>query len=124
YYISPNGRPGADSAVASRGRDRQIASAIIDRRNDARLSNAGTRAATGARLQRNRAVERGSNLPTAWRNHVVAQHSANWHRDWNRRSDHWWHGHQCHFFNDSWIIFDLGFYPWGPYYDSPYVYCY
>src|SRR5438477_4450335 len=132
YYIRPNGRTGADSAVASRGRDRQIASAIINRRNDARLSNAGTRAATNARPQINRAGERGNNLRVAWRNHVFAQRSANWQRNWDRRSDHWWHGHRCHFVNGSWIIFDLGFYPWdtfwypyGNYYGYfPYSYNY
>jgi len=54
-------------------------------------------------------------------NHVFAQRSANWHPDWNRRCDHWWHGHRCRFFNGSWIIFDLGFYPWWPYW-YPYDY--
>lgn len=53
-----------------------------------------------------------ANLRPDWRNHVFAQRSANWQRNWDRRSDHWWHGHRCHFFNGSWIIFDLGFYPW------------
>jgi Putative peptidoglycan binding domain len=52
-------------------------------------------------------------------NHVFAQHSADSHRDWDRRSDHWWHGHRCHFFNGSWFIFDLGFIPW---YGYPYDY--
>ena len=63
-----------------------------------------------------------------WRNHVVAQHSANWHSDWNRSRDHWWHGHRCRFVNGSWFIFDFGFDPWWPYwypygyYDYPYGY--
>jgi Putative peptidoglycan binding domain len=52
-------------------------------------------------------------------NHVFAQRSANWHRDWNRRSDHWWHGHRCRFVNGSWFIFDFGFLPW---YGWPYDY--
>ena len=63
----------------------------------------------------------GNNLPANWRNHVVAQHSANWHRDWDRGRDHWWHGHHCRFINDSWVIFDFGFYPWWPY-SYPYDY--
>jgi len=69
-------------------------------------------------------VRNGNNLRADWRNHVFAQHSANWHRDWDRRSDHWWHGHRCHFFNGSWVIFDVGFYPWwGPWWwNYPYDY--
>jgi hypothetical protein len=52
------------------------------------------------------------------RNHVIAQHSGDWHRDWDRRRDHWWNGHRCHFANGSWFIYDIGFYPydyWYPY---------
>ena len=72
-------------------------------------------------------VRRGNNLPSNWQNHVVAQHSANWHRDWNRSRDHVWHGHHCRFINGSWAIFDFGFYPWWGYgypydYYSPYDY--
>jgi hypothetical protein len=65
-------------------------------------------------------VRNGNNLPANWRNHVVAQHSATWHRDWDRSRDHWWHGHRCHFFGGSWVIFDFGFYPWPYWY--PYDY--
>jgi len=89
-----------------------------------RFSN-GTRAITN--MQRSGTgvgqVRNGNNLPTTWRNHVFAQHSGNWHRDWNRNADHWWHGHRCHFINGSWVIFDAGFYPWWgwPYWD-PYYY--
>jgi hypothetical protein len=54
-------------------------------------------------------------------NHVVAQHSAGWHRDWDRARDHWWHGHRCRFVNGSWFIFDFGFEPWWPY-GYPYEY--
>jgi hypothetical protein len=69
---------------------------------------------------------------------VAARHSSNWHRDWNRSSDHSWHGHHCRFINGSWVIFDVGYYPWwpygypydyyaydyygGPYYGEPYSY--
>jgi Putative peptidoglycan binding domain len=44
--------------------------------------------------------------------HVFARHSANWNRNWNRHSDHWWNGHRCRFVNGSWFIFDFGFVPW------------
>ena len=59
-------------------------------------------------------------------NHVFTQRSANWHRDWDRRCDHWWHGHRCRFVNGSWFIFDFGFVPWygWPYDYYPYDYYY
>src|SRR6267143_519116 len=52
-------------------------------------------------------------------NHVFAQQSVGWHRDWDRHSDHWWNGHRCRWVNNSWFIFDIGFIPWfgWPYYD-------
>ena len=78
--------------------------------------------------------QNGNKLAPNWRSHVFAQHSATWHRDWDRRSDHWWHGHRCHFFNGSWVIFDFGFSPWWPWwwdypaygygYGYPYDYSY
>jgi Putative peptidoglycan binding domain len=68
-----------------------------------------------------RQIRHGNNLPANWRNHVVAQRSADWHRDWDRGRDHWWHGHHCRFINGSWVIFDFGFYPWWPYW-YPYDY--
>ena len=71
----------------------------------------------GAREARN-----GNNLPTNWRNHVVAQHSGNWQRNWNRNRDHVWNGHHCRFINGSWVIFDFGFDPWWPYWYYPYDY--
>ena len=54
----------------------------------------------------------------AGREHVFARRSADWHRDWDRHGDHWWHGHRCHFVNGFWFIYDTGFYPsdyWYPY---------
>ena len=66
-------------------------------------------------------VRNGNNLPTNWRNHVAAQHSANWQRNWDRSRDHVWHGHHCRFVNGSWFIFDFGFDPWWPYW-YPYDY--
>jgi Putative peptidoglycan binding domain len=77
-------------------------------------------------------VRNANHLRPNWRNHVVAQHSAGWHRDWDRGRDHWWHGRHCRFINGSWVIFDAGFDPWWPYgypydyyaYDSGYPYGY
>ena len=59
--------------------------------------------------------------------HVFARRSANWNRNWDRHSDHWWNGHRCRFVNNSWFIFDFGFVPWygWSYYDAyPYDYYY
>ena len=96
-----------------------------------RLANGGNQSLGNVRSQRNGQVRNGNaTLRSDWRNHVFAQHSGNWHRDWNRNADHWWHGHRCHFFNGSWVIFDTGFYPWwgwpysDPYYDYGYGYGY
>src|SRR5438477_7760536 len=66
-------------------------------------------------------VRSGNNLPANWRNHVVAQHSGNWQRNWDRSRDHVWRGHHCRFINGSWVIFDFGFDPWWPYW-YPYDY--
>ena len=56
-----------------------------DNRRD-RLAQSGNGAG-----ERNRAIRNddgrgrnGNNLPANWRKHVVAQHPANWHRDWDR----------------------------------------
>ena len=68
---------------------------------------------------RNRFQNRGLN---AGREHVFARRSADWHRDWDRRHDHWWHGHRCHFVNGFWFIYDTGFYPYDYWY--PYGYGY
>src|SRR6266581_2439919 len=42
-------------------------------------------------------------------NHVFAQRSANWNRNWDRNRDHFWNGHRCRFVNGSWFIFDFGY---------------
>lgn len=94
---------------------------------NARSFRSDSRAIANQRHAANTAgrIRQSGNLPTNWRNHVVAQHSANWHRDWDRRHDHIWHGHHCRFINGSWVIFDFGFYPWGPFWDPyPYYYAY
>ncbi len=65
-------------------------------------------------------------------NHVFSRHSANWHSDWDRHHDHGWNGHRCRFVDGSWIVFDLGFFPWDGYpydyygydYYYPYPYAY
>jgi Putative peptidoglycan binding domain len=90
----------------------------------ARFSNTGNRAITNPRREGTGAgqVRSGNGLPTNWRNHVAAQHSGNWHRDWDRSRDHVWQGHHCRFINGSWVIFDFGFDPWWPYWGYPYDY--
>ncbi|MEY2491759.1 MAG: hypothetical protein QOH24_710 [Verrucomicrobiota bacterium] len=89
--------------------------------------NGANRAIANPRREGNGAgqVRSGNSLSTNWRSHVVAQHSGNWHRDWDRSRDHSWHGHHCRFINGSWFIFDSGFYPgsyWYPYDYYPYEY--
>lgn len=66
------------------------------------------------------------------RGRVIARHNANhWNRHWDRRRDHWWRGHRCHFRNGFWLIYDpfpfypygYGFYPYSSYYyNDPYYY--
>lgn len=91
----------------------------------AQSNNASARRNGNIANHQNRAgqVRNGNNLPSNWRNHVFGQRSANWQRGWDRNRDHFWHGHRCHFFNGSWVIFDTGFYPWWPYwYPEDYYY--
>jgi hypothetical protein len=64
------------------------------------------------RLGQNGNGNRGLN---ASRDHIFGRRSAEWHRDWDRNRDHWWHGHRCRFVNGFWVVFDLNFYPWWPY---------
>jgi Putative peptidoglycan binding domain len=67
----------------------------------------------------------GNRLRSNWQNHVFARHSANWNRGWDRRYAHWWHGHRAVFIGGSWVLFNLGFYPWAPWpYWYPYDYYY
>ncbi|HUE40757.1 MAG TPA: peptidoglycan-binding domain-containing protein [Chthoniobacterales bacterium] len=70
----------------------------------------------------------GNRLAPNWRNHVVAQHSANWHRDWDRHRDHFFHGNRFVFIDGFWWGFGLGFDPWlwwdYPYYGYGYGYGY
>ena len=57
-------------------------------------------------------------------NGVFARHPASWHSNWSHHHDHWWHGHRCHWDGSSWVLFDVGFYPWGWGYPSYYPYAY
>jgi len=61
-----------------------------------------------------------------WQKHVLAQRSGDWHRGWDRHSDHWWNGHRCCFINGTWVIFAVGFNPWWQYswYPDDYNYGY
>ena len=93
---------------------RQFARANIDRADrPARLSNGGNRAITNVRRQGNGSgqIRSGNNLPSNWRDHVVARHSADWHRDWDRRHAHFDHGHAFVFIDGFWWGLDPGFYP-------------
>jgi hypothetical protein len=101
---------------------RQFTAGTASRRFDgSRIANGReTRFTRNGNDFRNRFQTRGSNIG---REHVFARRSADWHRDWDRRSDHWWHGHRCHFVNGFWFIYDTGFYPYGygyGYYGSAY----
>lgn len=84
------------------------------------------------RAARTNQSRQGNRLRSNWQSHVFARHSADWHRDWDRHEDHWWHGHRVVFIGGSWVVFDFGFSPWWPwpywypydYYGSPYGYGY
>jgi putative peptidoglycan binding protein len=83
-----------------------------------RVANYRNPAATSVWNQRNSGSQfrSGNNrLRGDWQKHVFAQGSGDWHRDWDRHSDHWWNGHRCCFLNGSWVIFNIGFDPWWPY---------
>ena len=64
--------------------------------------------------------QRFSNL----RNHVVSQHDANWHNDWDRRHTHFDHNRFFVFIDGSWCGLDAGYFPWDylPYYPNVYDY--
>jgi hypothetical protein len=109
------------SVGSNRTFSRQFATGTAIRRFD------GPRTTNGREIRftprgndfRNRFQDRGLN---AGREHIFARRSADWHRDWDRRRDHWWHGHRCHFVNGFWFIYDTGFYPYDYWY--PYGYGY
>ena len=115
-YVRSNAGRSIDAGQFSRGN-------ISRGDRSTHFSNTGNRAITNLRREGTGAgqVRSGNNLPTNWRNHVVAQHSGNWQRNWDRSRDHVWRGHHCRFINGSWVIFDFGFDPWWPYW-YPYDY--
>jgi hypothetical protein len=92
--------------------------------------NARTDAATNARRTAGRTS--GVQSQAFDRGRIVARHPASAHRNWDRRRDHNWRGHRCHFRNGFWFIYDpwpfypypyaYGYYPYGAYYDSRYYY--
>ena len=97
---------------------RQFARANTNRADHpARYSNGGNRAITNVRRQGNGSgLSRSrNNLPSNWRDHVVARHSADWHRDWDRRHGHFHHGHVSVFIDGFWWGLDPGFYPYDDY---------
>ena len=88
-----------------------------------RFANYRNPGATSVWNQRNPGTQfrNGNNLRNAnnhlrrdWQKHVFGSRSGDWHRDWDRHSDHWWNGHRCCFINGSWVIFSSGFDPWWP----------
>ena len=102
---------------------RQFTRGNINRANPpAAFSNRENRAITNVRRQGNGPGQTRSanNLPSNWRNHVVARHSADWHRDWDRRHGHFHHGHVFVFIEGFWWGLDPGFYPYYAYGNYPY----
>jgi len=82
--------------------------------------NTGSQFRNGGNLRNANNFRNGNNhLRADWHNHVFAQRSGDWHRDWDHHSDHWWNGHQCCFINGSWVIFITGFDPWWPWAWTP-----
>jgi len=88
--------------------------------------NTGSNFHNGNNLHSGNNLRNGNNrLRGDWQKNVFAQQSGDWQRDWDRNSDHWWNGHRCCFINGTWVIFNLGFYPWWPsYYPDDYYYDY
>src|SRR5436190_3359308 len=75
--------------------------------------NTGAQFRNGNNLRNGNYHRNGNNhIRAGWQKNVFGQRSGNWHRDWDRHSDHWWNGHRCAFVNESWVIFNVGFYPW------------
>jgi hypothetical protein len=111
-HFSPGGMRQFNAGMIDRGDRFARAGNNLGRHNNTTVGN--HRGGTGQ-------VRGGNNLPPNWRDRVVARHSGDWHRNWDRNCDHNWHGHHCRFINGSWFVFDLGFYPWWSY-GYPYDY--
>jgi len=99
--------PGFSSQAAFRNRAYSVSGPRLGVNRTTAL-NPRAYSASGQRL----AVSRNSALRSQGFNsqgRVLARSS----RNWDRSRDHFWHGHRCRFFNNAWVVFDLGFYPWG-----------
>ena len=104
----------------------QFARGNMNRGNN-RFASGGSQSLANARAGHNGQFRNGNGaLRSDWRNHVFAQHSANWHRDWDRHHDHFFHNHRFVFIDGCWWGFDTGFWPWWgwPYWDPYYYYGY
>ena len=114
-FMAPGPRFSSTAAPNAFRQQRVIGSNVGQHRFDP----ARTLSHRESRLARNgnRFENRGANAPRA---HVFGRRTANWHGDWDRRHDHWWHGHRCHFVNGYWFIYDIGFYPYDYGYPSDY----
>jgi Putative peptidoglycan binding domain len=115
---------GINSNVGGSFAGRQFTRGNFNRSNNLqRFSNAGNQRVGNGQFRNGTNQVRNGNqrLRSDWRNHVFAQHSANWHRDWDRDRDHFFHGHRFIFFDGFWWGFDFGFDPWWPWWwDYPY----
>ena len=101
-----------------------MATNVWNRRNTGGQFSNGNNLRNGTNFRNTNNLRNGNNhLRADWQKHVSGQRSGNWHRDWDRHSDHWWNGHRCCFINGSWVIFNVGFYPWWPWdYPDDYYY--
>ena len=118
-FMAPGQRFSSGAPSSAFRQQRTIGSNMAGRRFDGprTFHSPGSRLARNGNDSRNRFESRGSN---AGRERLFARRSADWHRDWDRGRDHWWHGHRCHFVNGYWFIYDTGFYPYD--YGYPYDY--
>jgi len=121
-------------AITSSGAATRNGSAFDRTRSSSRSGTSfdRTRSRTGVREtgSRDRRAQSGSGdrtsvnrAATTGQNQVFARHSANWQPNWDKNCDHSWNGHRCRFINGSWVIFNIGFYPWWPI-GYPYDYYY
>lgn len=100
---------------------------VWNQRNTGMQFRNGNNLRNANNLQNGNNLRNGNNhLRADWQKHVFAHGSGDWHRGWDRHSDHWWNGHRCCFINGSWVIFNVGFDPWWPssYYPDDYYYDY
>ncbi|MFN2541804.1 MAG: peptidoglycan-binding protein [Chthoniobacterales bacterium] len=111
-------RPSSGEAISNSGTTSTRTGTSFDRTTTRNQAGSFQTTRSGRRTQTSGFNPTGSRTT---QNHVFATRSANWQPNWNRNRDHWWNGHRCRFVNNSWVIFDFGFYPWFGY---PYAYGY